>query len=207
MKLGWLVPGVAFAIGCGGSPSAPSEDYTFYVHDRGVIDKRYNWERYYPPLDRDATKYLPRRVGVAVLDGDVRFSRPVDWYLRTADYSAEQRRVSYQSPRQFVFTIYERTDPVGETWEEVLSRFEEDVEKAGSKMLSKRIPLATANAQGRSYLVKTVVESKPEPYENLAHEVLIRTRNRILLVQVVHGDNIETSVDEIVDAIRSMLVY
>jgi hypothetical protein len=171
-----------------------------------VIDARYSWERYFPPLDRDETPVVPRRVGVAIFDGDVRFSRPVDWYLRTADYSPEQRQISYQSPRQFVFNIYERTDPPEATWEEVLSRYEEDVETAGGKILAGRIPTAAANAQGRSYLIQTPVEAKPA-YDAYAHEIIVRSRGRILLVQIVHGEEISTSVDEMTAALKSILVY
>ena len=194
-------------LGCGGSPTAPDRDEVFYLHARGVIDKRFSWERYYPPLDRDATERLPKRVGVAVFDGDVRFSRPMDWYLRTADNTPEKRQISYQSPRQFIFTIYERTDPTEETWAETLARYEETVKQKGSAIKAGRLPIATANAQGRSYLVDTVIESKPENYSATAHEILVRSNNRILLVQIIHDEDIEASVDEMVDAVRSMLVY
>lgn len=192
---------------CGGSPTAPAEDETFYLHGRGAIDKRYSWERYYPALDREKSRRLPQRVGVAIFEGDVRLSRPTDWYLRTADYTAEQRIISYQSPRQFVFNIYERTDPTAETWEEILKRYEEDVEKSGSKIIAGRIPIATANAQGRSYFVQTTVDTKPAPFDNYAHEVIVRSGRRVLLVQIVHGPDIEQSMDEMTDALRSMLVY
>lgn len=194
-------------LGCGGSPTAPERDQVFYLHSQGVIDKNYSWERYFPPLDREPTTRLSRRVGVAVLDGDVRFSRPIDWYLRTADYTPERRLISYQSPRQFVFTIYEKTDPVGVTWDALLKRYESDVKKSGSQILSARTPIATANSQGRSYLIKTMVPSRPEDYETFAHEILVRSEDRILLVQVVHDRNVEPAIDEVIDALRSMLVY
>lgn len=191
---------------CGGSPSAPSEDEVFYLHQRGVIDKRYAWERYFPPLDADGTERLPRRVGVAVLDGDVRLSRPVDWYLRTADYSAQKRQISYQSPRQFLFSIYERVDPPRATWAEVLDRYEADLEAQGATILSARVPVSTANAQGRSYLVRTRIPSRPD-YEAFAHEILIRSGERILLVQIVHDENFEDSELEMTTVLQSMLVY
>jgi hypothetical protein len=193
--------------GCGGSPTAPSEDEVFYLHQRGVIDKRFSWERYYPALDRERSKRLPQRVGVSILEGDVRLSRPIDWYLRTADYTSEQRIISYQSPRQFVFNIYERTDPVEEPWEAILSRYEEDVEKSGSKIIAGRIPVACANAQGRSYFIQTTVDTRPAPFDNYAHEIIVRSPSRILLVQIVHGRDVEASLDEMTDALRSMLVY
>ena len=89
----------------------------------------------------------------------------------------------------------------------MLQRYEEDVEKLGSQILAGRIPVGTANAQGRSYLVKTNLEAKPEPFGTYAHEILVRTNNRILLVQIVHGDNVDASIDEMTAALRSMLVY
>ncbi len=192
--------------GCGGSPTAPERDQTFYLHERGVIDKRYSWERYFAPLDQEESKKLPRRVGVAVLDGDVRLSRPVDWYLRTADYTPERRMISWQSPRSFVFTIYEKVDPVRVTWDALLERYEADALKNGSTILAGRIPFSTANSQGREYILKTAIAARPD-LESFAHEIVVRSPNRVLLVQVVHGEHIEDSMDEIVDAVRSMLVY
>jgi hypothetical protein len=194
------------ATACGGSPLAPSQDEVFYLHAKGVIDKRFSWERYFPPLDRAATKRLPRLVGVAIFNGDVRMSRPVDWYLRTADYTPERRMVSYQSPRQFIFNIYERTDPVEVSWDKLLERYENKVKTTGSSFLSARMPIATANAQGRSYLVKSLVPAKPN-FETLAHEIMIRSDKRVMLVQIVHPDNIEPTIDEMLAALKSMRIY
>jgi hypothetical protein len=194
-------------LGCGGSPTAPERDQVFYLHERGVIDRRYSWERYFPPLDRDKTNRLPRRVGVAIFEGKVRLARPIDWYLRTADNTPEKRLISYQSPRQFQFNIYERIDTPVATWDMILSRYEADVKSAKSTIIAGRIPIATANAQGRSYLIKTAMKAKPENYETFAHEILIRSPERVLLVQVVHNERIDETVDEMLDAIKSMLVY
>jgi hypothetical protein len=193
-------------LGCGGSPSAPAQDEVFYLHERGVIDKRVNWERYYPPLDADETERLPRRVGVAVLQGDVRMSRPIDWYLRTADHTPQKRQISYQSPRQFLFSIYERVDPPRASWQEVLQRYEEELQQQGAQVLKGRIPVGTANAQGRSYYIKTRIPSRPD-YDAFAHEVLVRSNNRVLLVQIVHDQEIEATVDEMTTVLSSMLVY
>ena len=194
-------------IGCGGSPTAPQRDDVYYLHEAGVIDRRYSWERYFPPLDRDAAGRIPRRVGVAIFEGDVRFSRPIDWYLRSANYTPEARQISYQSPRQFVVNIYERTDPPEETWEEVLKRYEEDVEKKGSEILSSRVPTTTANAQGRTYYLKTTLESKPEPFATHAHEIVVRSSKRIMLIQIIHGEAVDASIDEMMAMMRTMLIY
>lgn len=191
---------------CGGSPTAPSRDEVFYLHGGGVIDKNRSWEVYFPPLDQPKSARMERIVGVGVLDGDVRLGRPVDWALRDADYTPGRRFISYQSPRQFLFTIYERVDHPRDTWTDVLRRYEEDVENQGSTILSARMPTGTANSQGRSYFLKTRVVDKPDR-EGFAHEILVRNNRRVLLVQVVHDENLEPIADEVVHAIRSMTVY
>ncbi len=206
MKKVLLTAALAAIAGCGGSPTAPDRDQTFYLHERGVIDKRYSWERYFPPLDHEEDKRLPRRVGVAVLEGAVRLARPVDWYLRSADYTPEKRYISWQSPRGFVFSIYEKTDPVRVTWDVLLGHYEDSVGRNGSQILAARIPLTTANAQGREYFLKTNIAARPD-LEAFAHEIVVRSPNRVLLVQVVHGENVDDQMDEMIDAIRSMLVY
>ncbi len=192
--------------GCGGSPTAPQRDDVFYLHGSGVIDKNQSYEAYFPPLNADENDRLPRRVGVGILDGDVRLSRPIDWYVRDADYADGARFISYQSPRQFLFSIYERIDHPEDSWPDVMKRYERDLEDQGGQILAARMPIATANAQARGYLVKTRVPAKPA-YHSYAHEVLIRSGRRILLVQVVHGENVEAVEDEMSSVVRSMLVY
>jgi hypothetical protein len=194
------------AAGCGGSPTAPSRDEVFYLHGGGVIDKNAGWEVYFPPLNQPATPRMERIVGVGVLKGDVRFGRPIDWYISRADYSAERRYISYQSPRQFLFSIYERVDPVEDTWTDVLRRYEEEVKQQGSQFLAARMPIGTANAQGRGYILKTRVPARPD-MNGYAHEFLIRSEHRVLLVQVTHGENIESMSDEITAAVKSLIVY
>jgi hypothetical protein len=197
----------AFAsAGCGGSPTAPRQDEVFYLHGGGVINKDESWEVYFKPLDAQETPRVPRIVGVGVLKGDVRLGRPIDWYIRSANNTPEQRHISYQSPRQFIFSIYERIDHPEDSWDDVLDRYEDDLEEQGATIVSGRVPIATANTQGRSYLVKTTVPGKP-PYQAFAHEVLIRSDRRILLVQIVHSQSAEAGADEMVAALKSMIVY
>jgi len=197
---------VLAGLGCGGSPSAPRFDEVFYLHGGGLIDKNASYEVYFEKLNIDASAALPRYVGVGILDGDVRFSRPIDWYVRGADYTPEQRFISYQSPRQFLFSIYERIDHPEDSWADVLRRFEGDLREQGAQILAGRVPVASANAQGRSYLLKTTVAAKP-PYQSYSHEILLRSERRLLLVQVVHGENTDTIADEITAALKSILVY
>jgi len=212
MRLAGAGPYVMMAIaglsmlGCGGSPTAPQRDDVFYLHGGGVIDTNESYETYFSPLDLQASDRLPRIVGVGIFHGDVRIGRPVDWNVRSADYTPGHRFISYQSPRQFLFSIYERIDGPEDEWPDVLKRYEADVDQQGSDILAARMPVATANAQKRNYLVKTRVPSKPN-FHAFAHEILVRSGHRVLLVQIVHGENIEASADEMVAALKTLTVY
>lgn len=201
-----LVASAALVTACGGAPNAPKTDETFYLHGGGVIDKNKSYESYFPKFDRAKTDRVPRFVGVGILDGDARLARPVDWTIRDADYTPEQRFISYQSPRQFTFSIYERVDPERDPWPEVLKRYEAETEAQGSKILAGRMPVATANSQGRSYLLLTKVKAKP-PFQSYATEVLVRNNTRVLLVQVIHRANVESIADEVSAALASIVVY
>jgi hypothetical protein len=197
----------ALASGCGGSPTAPAQDQIFYLHGGGVVDRNFSWETYFKPLDQPATERTPRIVGVGVLSGDVRLGRPIDWYVRSADQTPMHRFISYQSPRQFIFSIYERIDSTEDTWTDVERRYEADVAAQGSQILAGRMPVATANTQGRGYLIKTNVPAKPV-YQNYAREVLIRGHRRLMLVQVVHtGQSVESIEDEIASVLKTITVY
>jgi hypothetical protein len=196
----------ALLAGCGGSPSAPRQDEVFYLHGAGILDRNFSFEVYFPPLDAVPTERVPRVVGVGILNGDVRMGRPIDWNVRAASYEPQSRFISYQSPRQFIFSIFERIDNPEDPWPDLLRRYEEDLAKQGGQIIAPRAPISTANAQGRSYFVRTKVPSKP-PYDAFAHEILIRSPHRILLVQIVHAPNIEASVDEMMAALGSMVVY
>jgi len=199
--------GVLVTSGCGGAPTAPRSDETFYLHGGGVIDKNKSWEVYFPPFDREKNLNLPRYVGVGVLGGDVRFSRPIDWTLRDADYSPERRFISYQSPRQFTFAILERVDPEQDTWAEVLRRYETETRAQGAKVLAARQPIGTGNSQGRAYLLKTVVNGKPAPFNAFSTEILVRNDKRVLLVQVLHKEDFDQIADEVAVAVSSLVVY
>lgn len=192
--------------GCGGSPTAPKQDEVFYLHGGGKMNKDESYETYFSPLDLPETPRVPRTVGVGVLKGDVRLGRPIDWSVRSADYTPGQRHISYQSPRQFVFSIFERIDHPEDSWADVLDRYEDDLEEQGATVISGRMPVATANAQARSYYVQTTVPGRP-PYQSKAYEILVRSDHRLLLVQIVYSGNIEAMTDEMVSAFKSMIVY
>lgn len=198
---------LGFAAGCGGSPTAPEKDRTFYLHNaNGGLNGGANFETYFKPLDQNVSERVPRIVGVGVLEGDVRLGRPIDWYVRAADNTPQHRLISYQSPRQFLFSIFERIDSPEDTWTDVERRYEADVAAEGSTILSGRMPIATANTQGRAYLLKTRVPARPE-YQNYAHEVLIRGDHRLMLVQIIHGESMESIQDEVNAVLKSITVY
>jgi hypothetical protein len=196
----------ALLAGCGGSPTAPEKDKVFYLHGSFKADKNAVWETYFKPLDLDATERAPRIVGVGVLSGDVRLGRPIDWYVRSADLTPMHRLISYQSPRQFLFSIFERVDSPEDTWTDVERRYEDDVAAQGSTILAGRMPIATANTQGRAYIIRTKVPARPD-YQSFAHEILIRGDHRLMLVQIVHGENIEPIEDEITAVLKSITLY
>ncbi|AUX44729.1 hypothetical protein SOCE26_061960 [Sorangium cellulosum] len=201
------VAALALLAGCGGSPTAPRQDEVFYLHGAsGMLSKDTSFEVYFPPLDAPPTDRVPRRIGVGLMNGDVRISRPIDWNVGGADNAPEHRYITYQSPRQFLFSIYERIDSPEDPWPDVLKRYEADLEEQGAQILSGRAPVATANTQGRSYLVKAKIPSKPVS-DAFAHEILVRSPHRVLLVQIVHNENVDASADEITAALQSLTVY
>jgi hypothetical protein len=206
ISLALALGGVVLA-GCGGAPTAPKTDDVFYLHGGGVIDKNRSYEVYFPKLDKDKALTVPRLVGVGVLDGDMRFARPIDWTVRDADYTAEKRFISYQSPRQFIFSVLERLDPPEDTWPTVEKRYEEETKELGGTIFAYRQPIGTANGQGRAYLVNTKVKAKPANFEAYATEILVRNKTRLLLVQVVHKGEIEQIADEVNAAVASMILY
>lgn len=201
-----LLAAALLGAGCGGAPTAPGADDVFYLHGNGLVDKNKTWESYYPRFDAEKTARLPRLVGVGVLDGDVRFARPTDWNVRAADYTPEHRYISYQSPRQFTFSIYERIDASGETWPEVEKNYEKQTTEQGSNILASRLPVATANSQGRAYLIHTAVRAKPN-FDGYATEILVRSGERVLLVQVIHRQEKATIMDELTAVLDTMVVY
>ncbi len=202
-----LLPLAAVLLGCGGTPSAPKSDEVFYLHGGGVIDKDRSWEVYFPKLDREKTATLPRYVGVGVLEGDVRMARPIDWTIRDASYNPEKRFISYQSPRQFTFSIFERVEPDREIWPDVMKRYEKETIEQGATFHALRQPVGTANSQGRAYLLKTSIRAKPSNFDAYSTEILVRSDLRVLLVQITHRGHIDPIGDEVAQALASMVVY
>jgi len=141
--------------------------------------------KYEIPLVRlDAADHGRAFVGVSLFGGSTRVSRPKDWALRRAALGDHTGYVEYVSPRGFLFSIYERADSAG-SFEDIDRRYEEDVTAVKGQTLSKGVPMATANAQGRAYLVERKVPGARAPYVNTSREILLRGAHRVVLVQVV----------------------
>ena len=97
------IPGLLLAVsllGCaGGPPLVALENRTFYQRDdeaRGA-ERRMLFEQDYPPLNGSVAGAGPY-VGVTVLGGSVRLSRPAGWQIRRASLTPEQRFIEYVSP-------------------------------------------------------------------------------------------------------------
>lgn len=178
---------------------------TFYEYGSGVEGQvsRDVFEKAYPPLDIADKNYI----GVQVLTGVVRFSRPNNWVIRHASVMPEQRYIEYVSPSQVMMTIYERVESPLELWRDLMARFEQELEKDGGKVIGKPVPFATFNAQGREYVIERGVAAPKMPFINRSREILLRSDHRIVLVQIVHqGSNPAHVSDELVPVLSSMQV-
>jgi hypothetical protein len=180
----------ALCAGCSGAPEPIAfQNKVFYQYDtlNPVVAAR-AIETAYPPLDQQESPPLPQYVGISLLDGVVHISRPRNWVIRAGSVEREHRYVEYVSPNEYMVSIYELVESPDEPWREVMGRYEEQAKKAGADLLGQRIPMATANSQGRAYVVRRPVAAAKGPFVNYANEYLLRSGRRIVLVQIVHQD-------------------
>ncbi|HMA97551.1 MAG TPA: hypothetical protein VKP30_32930 [Polyangiaceae bacterium] len=192
------------ACASGPDPSA-FKNKTFYEYGSGQQEgqvSRDAFEKPYPPLNIEE-----KFVGVQVLTGIVRFSRPNNWVIRRASIMPGQRFIEYVSPSQVMMTIYERIESPLDVWRDVMGRYEQELEQDGGKIIGKPVPFATFNAQGREYVIERGVVAPKAPFINRSREILLRSDHRIVLLQIVHqGDNPAHISDEIVPVLSSMQV-
>lgn len=140
-------------------------------------------ETAYPPLDRAETPGGVPWVGVTVVRGGVRLSRPTRWTIRDAGVDPGHAYIQYVSPNAYSFAIYERSDAPTDLWRDVEQRYEDDVAAAGAKVVGKRVPVATATNQGRAYTIE-----RKTPLASRSREFLVRSDHRVVLVQIVSQD-------------------
>jgi len=179
-------------VGCGGAAAASGGPTT--VFDPGgtataaPVDVRTSpdLEQRFPALDGAVTDGGPW-VGVSILRGGVRFSHPPRWTIRDASLEPGRSFVRYVSPNAYSFAIYERSDPPGKSWNDVLAHYEADVTASGAKAIGQRVPTATTTNQGRAYTIDRKIESKT-PILSRSREILLRGEHRIVLLQIVTSE-------------------
>jgi hypothetical protein len=205
LGIAWL----ASAVACGGGAAAAAAP-PGTVFDPGAVANapvdvatNANVERPYPPLDEPSA--TGGWIGVSVLGGGVRFSRPARWRLRDASVEAGQSFVRYLSPDAYSFAIYERTDSPGKPWKDILEHYEADVAANGAKALGGRIPIATATNQGRAYTIDRKIESK-DPVLSRSREILVRGAHRVVLVQIVTSEESLARLSDLLEIIRRIEV-
>jgi hypothetical protein len=185
------VPVLSLACSSGLPPEA-TQNQVFYDYRLSSVEESGPLETPYPPLDLAKQGGAPAGKGVVVLGGIVALSRPVDWVVRSGSRRPGARYVQYVSPSQYVFSLYERSDPPEATWREVFERYEAELLEAKARVVSRAVPTATFNAQGREYVVRRTVPTPGVPFVNLSREILVRTDRRVVLVQIVHqGDTVQ----------------
>jgi hypothetical protein len=161
------------------------------------------FEKPYPPLDIADKNYI----GVQILTGIVRFSRPTNWVIRRASVQPEQRYIEYVAPSQIMVSIYERLETPEDPWRSIMGRFETELAKDGGRVIGNAVPFASFNAQGREYVIERGVAAPKMPFINRSREILLRSDHRIVLVQIVHqGDNPQHISAEVLPVLSSMQV-
>jgi hypothetical protein len=140
----------------------------------------------YPALDGSAAGG-GRWVGIGLLHGAVRLSRPSNWTIRDASTDEGHSFVRYVSPNAYSFAVYERDDSASESWREILEHYEADVTANGAKAIGQRVPIATGANQGRAYTIDRKIESK-DPVLSRSREILLRGAHHVVLVQIVTSE-------------------
>ena len=195
-------------LGCSSGPDPIAfKNRTFYDTYGGVLSasQLQILEQPYPPLDLPSGDHGRGYIGVQVLGGTVRLSRPKDWTIRTASLEPQKRYIEYVSPREIVFAVYERVESPSDPWRVIMGRYEDDVKKSGGELLGSGVPASTWNAQARVYDVQRSVAAPKSPFINFSREYLARSEHRVDLIQVVHqGQTMESVGDELARVIDTL---
>lgn len=190
--------------GCGASDTA--FDNRVYYHFGTNGDQWGGFEDPYPPLDLNPDDRKGYE-GVKILQGTVRISRRVDWKVRRASNQPEGRFIEYVSPRQVIFSVYERVESPGESWNTVVQRYLDETAEQGGKVQEDPVPRVLGNAQARAFDVERKVPAMKTPYRVSSREYLARGQGRIVLVQIVHpGGGMDAYADEFMRVIRTFEV-
>lgn len=204
------IPGVLalLLVGCGGAGQIrPEDNQVFYHRDLGADGDGFGpgVESPYPPLDHSRPDQAYK--GVTVLQGIVRLSRPEDWTIRAASLEPERRFIQYASPRQILFTVYERIESPRDPWHLVMGRYQQETTDQGGVFLGPGFPGAVWNAQTRVYDVNRLVPAPKAAFRNYSREYLVRGSRRFLLVQVVRPEeSLESVSDEVLRTVDTLQV-
>jgi hypothetical protein len=185
----------AWLVGCGGAPDTAARNRTFYDWTVGTGATAAQFEQRYPPLDFAEKQPNPEYIGVAIVRGGVRLSRPKEWMIREASNEPARAYIQYTSPRAYSFGIYERPDSPSDVWRDILTRYEDDVASVGAKAVGRRIPVATWRGQGRAYSIERKVEAAKRPLISRSREIVVRGDHRVVIVQIVHDGEDLSAID------------
>ncbi len=198
---------VVFSVSaCGGGDAGVAvRNPVFYDNTTIGGDLGSRFETPYPPLDLAEREPNPPYQGVEILDRKVRISRPSNWIVRAASGLPGDRYIQYLSPREYIFSVYERNELPNATWADVIARYEENLKANKAEIIHQAVPMATFNGQGRSYLVRRRIPAAKSPFINVSREYLIRADTRIVLVQIIHPvDGVEPISSELERVINTL---
>jgi len=192
------------AAGCGGAgQSDATKNRTFY--DWSLGDGAQAFEKPYPRLNWPEKTESPRFIGVSILQDQVYFSRPRNWRVRNASNRPGEPYIHYVSPNAYSFAIYQRRDPAGDPWKDIIDRYTKDAEDVGAKIVGRLVPMATSNGQGRAFTVDRDVEAAKRPLQSKSREIVLRSGKLVVLVQIVHQEqNLEAVDDELLRAVATI---
>jgi len=190
----WSLRGAFFALSLVGCASQATKNHTFYDWSLGAGSAAFEQE--YRRLDWPSDAPQATFIGVSVLEGAVRFSRPREWRILSASSRPGEPFIHYVSPNAYSFAIYQRRDPPGDGWQEILARYEADVAAVGAKMVGQRVPMATYWGQGRAYTIERDVATTQGPLHSHSREMVIRSNHRVVLVQIVYQERNLAAVDQ-----------
>jgi hypothetical protein len=183
------------------------ENRTFFQTDEQLTHG--SVEMPYPPLDLPAQTGAPGSgyMGVSILGGSVRFSRPVSWQIRRGSSAQGRRFIEYISPHEYVFAVYERDDAKGSAWSDVLHQYEADATKANVEWVGKAVPIAGYDTQGREYILRRKVKGQRAPYVNTSREFLFRGEHGFASVELVHQGQSDAAIEgEILRTVATLSV-
>jgi hypothetical protein len=193
--------------GIGGCASAPPvENHTFFQSDEPTTAGPNAFEVPFAALDLPAAAGGSPYVGVTILGGAVRLSRPASWHVRRASSAPGRKFVEYVSPHEYLFAVYERPDSAGASWTDIEGAYEAETAKH-VEWLGKGIPIAGWDTQGREYVLRRKVKGQRAAYENTSREFLFRGRHSVATVALVHQGLSDAAIEpELLRTIQTLSV-